>query len=297
MYMSKEQRDGHPPDFRHDLFSLGVMWYQLLLGDVTRELRHNWKKELSTRWPNSADQIDLIERCLDCCVDLTEGSLKDGHHLLDLMRKPTPLPPLIRIESLHPQALTVTEGSSATVMVRVIRQNFDGPLTVGVEGLPMTLTVQAPPIQAGGTESRVRVTAAHNVGPVTLNARITVQGNEVQETASLVVCVTSQKPPPDRRPRGLQGRRNYRGPAVWVLPGVGDIDCDVIQMQENQGNARVRLRSDQLPVNRRMGFLQQWRADRERALRDEDTENGGFSMRVSQLQLVLPEAEVGIEDP
>ena len=297
LYMSKEQRDGDRPDPRHDLYSLGVLWYQLLIGNVTRELRHNWKKELIARCPEAGDQIDLIERCLDCCVDSTEDSLKDGRQLLDLMRKPSPAS--IRIESLQPQPLSVGAGSSAVVGIQIARQNFDGPLTVSVEMLPTTLTAQTRPLQAGGSETQIQVTAAQNAAPATVNARITVRGSGVQDEARLIVCVTQSAPiPPDNRLRGLQGRDTYRGPAVWVCPGIGDINCDVIQMRINQGNARVRLRADQLPADRRRGILQQWRADNDRAFRDEDAESGEFSMRVSQRQVVLPEQDedFGIDD-
>jgi D-alanyl-D-alanine carboxypeptidase len=44
--MAPEQRRGAPPDPRHDLYSLGVMWYQLLCGDVSRELHPGWPDEL-----------------------------------------------------------------------------------------------------------------------------------------------------------------------------------------------------------------------------------------------------------
>jgi hypothetical protein len=47
LYMSAEQRRGDAPDPRHDLYSLGVVWYQLLVGDVTRELPHGWEDDLA----------------------------------------------------------------------------------------------------------------------------------------------------------------------------------------------------------------------------------------------------------
>src|SRR5262249_13142419 len=42
LYMAPEQRRGSAPDPRHDLYSLGVMWFQLLVGDTTRELHAGW---------------------------------------------------------------------------------------------------------------------------------------------------------------------------------------------------------------------------------------------------------------
>jgi serine/threonine protein kinase len=82
LYMAPEQRRGQAPDPRHDLFSLGVMWYQLLVGDVSRELHPGWAKELVVRHGVPRQHIDLIERC----VGWVEERPKNAGELLEVMR-------------------------------------------------------------------------------------------------------------------------------------------------------------------------------------------------------------------
>src|SRR5262249_58334067 len=64
LYMSPEQRRGQSPDPRHDLYSLGVMWYPLLVGDVSRELHPGWARERSIRYQVPAEHIKIIEACV-----------------------------------------------------------------------------------------------------------------------------------------------------------------------------------------------------------------------------------------
>ncbi|MGE3808782.1 MAG: WD40 repeat domain-containing serine/threonine protein kinase [Gemmataceae bacterium] len=64
LYMSPEQRRGDQPDPRHDLYSLGVMWYQLLCGDVTRELHPGWPDELIEEYQVPREHIEVIQRCV-----------------------------------------------------------------------------------------------------------------------------------------------------------------------------------------------------------------------------------------
>jgi serine/threonine protein kinase len=83
LYMAPEQRRGQAPDPRHDLYSLGVMWYQLLVGDVSRELHPGWAKELVVRHGVPRQHIDLIERC----VGWFDERPKNAGEMLALMRE------------------------------------------------------------------------------------------------------------------------------------------------------------------------------------------------------------------
>lgn len=64
LYMSPEQRRGDQPDPRHDLYSLGVMWYQLIVGDVSRELHPGWQDELVEEYQVPQEHIELISKCV-----------------------------------------------------------------------------------------------------------------------------------------------------------------------------------------------------------------------------------------
>jgi serine/threonine protein kinase len=82
LYMAPEQRRGAAPDPRHDLYSLGVVWFQLLAGDVSRELHPGWAKELAVRFQVPRAHLELIERC----VGWLDERPKDAAELLPLLR-------------------------------------------------------------------------------------------------------------------------------------------------------------------------------------------------------------------
>jgi serine/threonine protein kinase len=87
LYLSPEQRRGDRPDPRQDLYSLGVIWYQLLLGDLTRAAAPGWAEELRDPLRVPPLQVALIERCLGA------AGRPQAEELRELMREDKPKPP------------------------------------------------------------------------------------------------------------------------------------------------------------------------------------------------------------
>lgn len=66
LYASPQQKSGAKPDVRDDVYSLGVIWYQLLTGNLASEAPRGqgWKKHLA-RVGVDFSFIALLERCVD----------------------------------------------------------------------------------------------------------------------------------------------------------------------------------------------------------------------------------------
>jgi WD40 repeat protein len=95
LYMSPEQRQGDAPDPRHDVYSIGVLWFQLLIGDYTRELHPGWADELVEEFDVAQKQIDIIQQC----VGYFKKRPTSARELLQLLPAPTlPQLPAIRLK-------------------------------------------------------------------------------------------------------------------------------------------------------------------------------------------------------
>lgn len=66
LYASPQQMKGLPPDARDDVYSIGVMWHQLLTGDVTSPAPtgRKWMAALKNQQV-SVEAIDLLASCIE----------------------------------------------------------------------------------------------------------------------------------------------------------------------------------------------------------------------------------------
>jgi len=113
LYASPEQMRGQPPDPRDDVHAIGVIWYQMLTGDLTsgRPSGSAWKRKLESEGM-SKEMTNLLESCFEARDDRpADGSVLAGS-----------------LERLLTQQTTPNSGDNGRV-----RRSQPGALTAGQE--------------------------------------------------------------------------------------------------------------------------------------------------------------------
>jgi formylglycine-generating enzyme required for sulfatase activity len=110
LYASPQQMRGEPPDPRDDVHALGVIWYQLLTGDLTTGVSADWREEL-TECGVPDGVIQVLGRCVTARAErrlangdaLAQeldalGSKAPSPSALVVPAEPPPLPPPVKDE-------------------------------------------------------------------------------------------------------------------------------------------------------------------------------------------------------
>ena len=78
MYMAPELIEGKPPTPQSDIYSLGVLLYQMVIGDLSRALASGWEQEVKD---------DLLREDIAACVSGgPEKRLSDPAKLAERLR-------------------------------------------------------------------------------------------------------------------------------------------------------------------------------------------------------------------
>ncbi|MCS6867800.1 hypothetical protein [Thermus sp.] len=134
------------------------------------------------------------------------------------------IPPSFTL-SLNPTGLTLDQGASGGVEVRLQRQGFTGPVSLSLEGSPLLSTTPAPdriawsfsPNPAPGDRSTLTLQVGRGVAPGTYTLKVRATGGNISREADLVLTVTQ----PNQSGFPLQfGTSQNDG--VWNLTVEGD---------------------------------------------------------------------------
>lgn len=181
LYASPQQLRGDPADPRDDVHALGVIWYQMLTGDLLRGRPSGgaWKRRLADQGM-PAELVQVLESCSE---EEPDDRPANGNELADRIERPMGSAPKVAVPESRPATpadpgLEPPRDRSTVVVAATGPANFR---SIGE-------AVKA--VTAGGT---VRVKPGVYRESVTLDKAMTLQGDgnrdEIVVEATLASCV------------------------------------------------------------------------------------------------------------
>ncbi len=161
LYASPQQQRGEAPDPRDDVYALGIIWYQMLTGDLMTGASADWREEIADK-DVSEEMLRLLGACLASRADKRPASAAVlAEELARLGRAAPPRPePAPRPVPMPPPTPAATPAPAPTVLLakprRIVQPSASLPKQI-TNALGMkfvlvpagTFVMGSPPDEAG----------------------------------------------------------------------------------------------------------------------------------------------------
>jgi formylglycine-generating enzyme required for sulfatase activity/serine/threonine protein kinase len=173
LYASPQQMRGEDPDPRDDVYSLGVIWMQLLTGDLTTGATPDWRDELADRKVPD----DVVSILAGCLAHRPEKRPADAAVLAERIAPLLPPPPRPNGTTEDPSRVLVKEYNIAPLQVVLDAEPVEEAELPGLPGVPLSLRELEG--RLAGIEKALEQ-LEQNTHPALESARLSVEESERQ---------------------------------------------------------------------------------------------------------------------
>jgi formylglycine-generating enzyme required for sulfatase activity/serine/threonine protein kinase len=195
LYASPQQKQMQDPDVRDDVFALGVLWYQLLLGDLTLEPPAGaWRKRVAHLELDTV-LLDLLEECVaDDAALRPYDAAELAARLAGNPPSPPPAPPVVMPP---PVVQAVDSTAEPTVPLSAEPPTLVPSPVLAAAPLPAVVPVDAAPEPAALVAGENSVPAPAVVSSVVGTSELAEPTADETTVPPIVLTMSTDLPQPD----------------------------------------------------------------------------------------------------